>query len=110
MLDVVVAAERVTYQLQDVAFIDAGETKQLKIKGALEEEDLEDNEFVNVKMYYGQRQNSLVKVFEGRFPLLVLISAFSMVSLASYAGLAVIVLFIALLLWKIYFAKKFGKS
>ncbi|MBN2453952.1 hypothetical protein JXB11_00235 [Candidatus Woesearchaeota archaeon] len=104
--DVIVAAERVTYHLEDVAFVEIGETRELKIKGALEEEDLEDNEFVNAKAYYGQRENSLVKFIEGRFPLNVITSYFSAAMMISYGLLAIIIILVALLVWRFYFAKR----
>lgn len=108
-LDVIVAAEKVTYHLSDVAFFEPGASKTLKIKGELEEEDLEDNRFVNAKAFYGQRQNSLVKVFSGRFLLQVSTAAFSMLTVASYAVLAVIVALAALLGLKIYKGKMIRK-
>jgi hypothetical protein len=101
IVDAIVAAERVTYQLTDVAFLDPGETKELKIKGALEQDDLVDNQFVNVKAFYGQRQNALVKIIEGRFPLILVTQAFSAFTLISYAMLAIIILLLALILWLI---------
>ncbi|MFH1182245.1 MAG: hypothetical protein V1702_04760 [Candidatus Woesearchaeota archaeon] len=105
LVDVMVAAERVTYHLTDVAYVDAGQSKELRIKGALEQDDIQDNQFVNAKVYYGQRQNGLVKILEGRFPLLIITQAFSAMTIISYALLAVIIIILALLLW-LFFAKR----
>jgi hypothetical protein len=99
LIDVIVAAERVTYQLADVAYIEPGQSKQLRIKGALEEDDIADNQFVNAKVYYGQRQNGLIKIIEGRFPLVIITQAFSALTIISYAVLAVIIILLALILW-----------
>lgn len=105
LVDLLVAAERVTYHLIDVAYVDAGQSKELRIKGALEEDDMEDNKFVNAKLYYGQRQNGLVKLLEGRFPLVILTQAFSAMTIVSYALLAVIIFILALILW-LFFVKR----
>lgn len=104
LIDVLVAAEKTTYHLSDVALLQPGETKVLRIKGQLEKEDLQDNPFINVEMFYGQRQNNLIKKFSGKFALLISTSAFSLATTISYGLLAVIILISAMIVWRIFAA------
>ena len=69
LIDVVVAGARVSFNMDGVKRIDSGETKDLKIKAALESEDFEDNELVKVRVYYGEREDSLVKTIEDNFKI-----------------------------------------
>ncbi len=106
LVDVIVAAEKVTYHLSEIAMLEPGEQKQLKIKGDLISEDIADNAQVKAAVYYGQRQNSLVKSFERSFPLAISSSAFSAVTLVSYIMIAVIALLAALITWRIAAARR----
>jgi hypothetical protein len=99
LIDVVVAAEKVTYQYADVASLAVGEMKSPKIKGALVAEDIPDNELVTGRLFYGERKNSLVKESTGQYPLEISNVSFSFMTIASYAMLVVIVLIILLIIW-----------
>jgi hypothetical protein len=99
LIDVMVAAEKVTYQLNDVAYLAPGEEASLKIKGALEKEDIPDNELVTAKIFYGQNKKSLVKTSTAQFPLNISTMAFSMVTVASFVMLAIILIIIVFIIW-----------
>jgi len=49
--------------------IKAGKTGYVMIEQRMDEKDLEDNEFIDLTAYYGERQDSLVKIFKGKFKL-----------------------------------------
>ena len=49
--------------------IEAGKTEKISISQRMAEEDLEDNSIVSLVAYYGERQDSLVKDFRGKFEL-----------------------------------------
>ncbi len=51
------------------ARIDKGKTAKIIINEFLTDEDLADNEYVDLTAYYGEREDSLVKVYKGRFKL-----------------------------------------
>ncbi len=106
LADVVVAGEKVTYHLKDVAFLDSSETKALKIKGGLEREDLGDNQLVDVKLFYGQRQNSLTKLIEKRFPLLEAAGGSPLATAATYAAMGMIGMAGIFFAWKIFAGPK----
>ena len=67
----------------------------------LSEEDIEDNEMVKVRAYYGERENSLIKIIEGEFELVLKGADY-----LSYSLLIIIVLLIILIIWKRYKDKK----
>jgi hypothetical protein len=69
LTDVMIAGERNTFALAEIAEIKAGNTEDLRIKATLEDADIEDNEYIHVKAYYGERQDRLVRIFEGDFLL-----------------------------------------
>ncbi len=78
-------------------FVGAGKTGNIEIKQRMDNEDLEDNSYVNVVAYYGEREMSLVGVFRGKFELDI-----DMFSRTTYMIVACIVLLVLLLvvLWK----------
>jgi hypothetical protein len=101
LIDVLVAGEKNIFGLEDIAYLDIEKNKKLRIKAELEEEDLEDNKNIRLKAYYGERKNSLVKVFEGTFELIL-----KGVDYLFYSLLGLIIILIVLILWKRYKTKK----
>jgi len=68
---------KVGYNLENIGMIKVGklapgEKKKfyLRPKKEVFDEDIERNKFVKLRVYYGERENSLVKVFEGDFELI----------------------------------------
>lgn len=104
--DVIVATERTNYGLERIQFIEATESKNLRIKSELEEDDFEDNEFINVLGFYGQRENSLTNTLRKRMPLLFSSSVFGFVDLASSALTILILVIIALIVLAIVRKRK----
>jgi len=93
--DVIVAGEKQTFSMDGVEFLGSKNKKDFKIKAELTEEDFADNENVKVKVYYGERKDSLVKLFEGIFALTIKSTDYLFYSL-----LVVIIILIILILWK----------
>jgi len=101
LIDVIIAGERNTLSLEDIAEIKAGKTEDLRIRARLEEEDIADNEYIKLKAFYGERKDRLVKVFEGEF-LLVLKG----IDILFWSLLIVIIILIALIIWRKYKNRK----
>jgi len=71
VVDVRIAGTRYTLGAEKIIKLSPGQTKVSLIKAELEEEDLEDNELIKVRAYYGQRADALVKIVEGEFEVIV---------------------------------------
>jgi hypothetical protein len=101
LVDIVIAGEKNTFGMKSIAHLDRGGKKRLRVRAELEEEDLEDNTIVKVRAYYGERENSLIKVFEGTFELVL-----KGIDWLFYSLLLIIITLIILILWKRYREKK----
>lgn len=106
LIDMVVAGEKNTFGLDSVAKLGSGSKKDLRIKVEnIEEEDFPDNEKVKAKVYYGERENALVRVIEGVFEVII-----KGIDYLFYTLLVAIVILIALIAWKRRKQKKEKKS
>ncbi len=78
-------------------FIGAGDFGKIEIKHRMDDVDLEDNPYMNVVAYYGEKEESLVGVFRGKFELDV-----DMFSGTTYliALVIIAILVLVLVLWK----------
>jgi len=81
--------------------VPAKKTKNIRISADLNEADLERNPFVEVIAYFGEREDSLVKVFKGRFELKI-----EMLSALTYAIIALILIIVALIILIISIKRK----
>lgn len=98
LIDLIIAGEKNTFGLDNVAHLEGDSKKSLRIKvESLEEEDFADNEKVKVRAYYGERENALVRVIEGIFELI-----FKGRDYLFYSLLVVIAVLIASIIWKRY--------
>src|SRR3989344_6767296 len=96
LVDVVIAGEKNIFGLDNVEHLNGGGKKNLKIKVEnIEEDDLEDNQRIKVRAYYGERENVLVRVIEGTFELIM-----KGIDYLFYTLLAIIVVLIMLVVWK----------
>ncbi len=71
VVDLLIIDERETFGSENIIKISPGQTKESIIKASLTDEDLENNQKVRVRAYYGQRENALVKILEGEFELVI---------------------------------------
>jgi len=71
IIDLKIANERTTYGLEDIDSMDPGDDSTFNIKVEMTEEDIEDNDQVKIRVYYGERRSSLVKILEGTFQLII---------------------------------------
>ncbi|MCP3686329.1 MAG: hypothetical protein GY861_27105 [bacterium] len=110
VIDVLIAGEPFTYGLAKVSDLDVGEIKKLRVKAdpELEDEDFEDNELVKIKAYYGERENSLIKILQAELPLEVV--KFGAADIAVYGLAVLIILLIILIIWRFFFAAKKKKK
>lgn len=79
------------------SFLKSGKSGKIEFDQRMDESDLRDNKLVDLVVYYGEREDSLVKVFRGKFDLDI-----DMFSGAVYLIVVVLILLILLLviLWK----------
>ncbi len=96
LIDLIVAGEKGTYASEAPVQVGVGNKKTIKVKVSdFEEEDAEDNEQIKVRAYYGERENTLIKVLEGRFELLIKSGDYLF-----YGLIIIIILLLLLLFWK----------
>jgi len=67
--DVLKSGRRQTIGTEGSVLLRGGKKMKIEIDERMSDEDLEDNPFVNVVAYYGEREQVLVKVFRGKFDL-----------------------------------------
>ncbi|MBI4153964.1 hypothetical protein HY501_01380 [Candidatus Woesearchaeota archaeon] len=102
LIDIVIAGEKNIYGLDDVAHLGSAGKKSLKVKVEnMEEEDLEDNQKVKVRAFYGERENALVRVIEGAFDVIL-----EGIDYLFYSLIIVIIILVALVGWKMRTRKK----
>ena len=101
LVDVLIADEKNTLGLEDVAFLPKGDTKGLPIKAELLDYDIERNEYIDVIAYYGQREDSLVKLLKGRFKLIL-----KKFDIIYYVAIFIIILILLLILLAFLTRKK----
>jgi len=73
-----------------------GKTKKIIISQELAEEDIEKNTFVELIAYYGEKEDSLVNVFKGKFELKI--EAITILAYAIISLIAIIVILIVIIL------------
>ena len=96
LIDLSIAGEKTSYGLDKVVSLASGKKKNLRIKiSDFEKEDVEDNERVKVRAYYGERETSLVKVLEGNFDLVLRRADY-----VFYGLIFVIIILLGLISWK----------
>jgi hypothetical protein len=78
-------------------FVEAGKSKKIEIDKRMDDEDLDENPYINLIAYYGEREESLVNAFREKFKLNV-----DLFSGVVYMIIVVVILLVVLLvvLWK----------
>ena len=71
LVDVLLDGELKNLGSVDIVEIKPGKKAKSRIKAALEEEDIEDNEIIKGKVHYGERKNALIKIKEFQFELVL---------------------------------------
>ncbi|MBW2974582.1 hypothetical protein KY366_02595 [Candidatus Woesearchaeota archaeon] len=105
LVDLLINSETRSFSADDVLLLKPGEKNKQRIKAKLEEEDIEDNDIINARAYYGERSDSLVKLIEAEFEL-----AFEDIDYVSYSLLLIIILLILLIIWRRYQNRKERKK
>lgn len=97
LLDIVVDGEKTDLGMEGSKMVGAGETRTLRIVQELDEFDIEDNAWVQVKAFYGQRENALIKTAQKEMVLEIK----TIFNALNYTIAAVIlILLILLILWR----------
>lgn len=97
--DVLVDNVKTTFGSDGSLELGPGGKGSVYISGSLSDGDIDANSFVNVNAYYGERQDSLVKVLQGKYPLVIERFSYVTVTLVIVAA-AIIIMILILLLWK----------
>ncbi len=96
LIDLIIAGQKKSYSLDSVSNLKAGQKKELRVKVEdFEKEDMEDNERIKVRAYYGERENSLVKILEGTFEVTKKTTDYMF-----YTLILVIIILLFLIIWK----------
>jgi len=91
--DIVIDNRKRTVGTEGSIKIPKGKTKNILIEEELDEEDLGKNPFVELTAYYGEREDSLVNIFKGRFEL-----GIESFSIMTYAIIILIIIIIILVI------------
>ncbi len=96
LIDLIVAGEKGTYASDAPVQVGVGNKKTVKVKvSGFEAEDASDNEQIRIRAYYGERENTLIKVLEGRFELLIKSGDYLF-----YGLIIIIIALLFILFWK----------
>ncbi len=90
-----------TLGTQGAIIIPAGKTRNLEIKQELSDSDIQKNPYVNLAVFSGEKEDSLVNTLKGTYPLGV-----QMFSALTYSIAAIILILIALVILFIILKKK----
>ena len=101
LVDLLINEEKNSFGADEPIQLKSGEKKKQQVKVKLEEEDIEANGQVKVRAYYGEREDSLVKILEAEFELIL-----KGVDYLFYSLLIIIIILILLIIWKRYKDKK----
>ncbi len=99
LVNVIVGGEKKDFGLKEPVHLDAGGARQVSVSAELDSLDLQDNQIVRARAYFGQREASLMKVFDAEFELQVASFADAIADNLSYVLLAVIVAMVAGMIW-----------
>jgi hypothetical protein len=69
LIDVMVDGDKTTIGVSGAEEVKSGKKTKLTIPFEMTEEDILENEFVNVHVYYGEREDNLVKLIKGKLRL-----------------------------------------
>ena len=95
--DVLKNNRRITLGTDGSVLVRDGKKMKIEIDERMSDEDLEDNSFVNVVAYYGEREEVLVKMFKGKFALDI--DLFNNLTYAIVICL-ILLLFVLFVLWR----------
>ncbi|MCK5282038.1 MAG: hypothetical protein KAK00_01385 [Nanoarchaeota archaeon] len=95
ILDLLIDGITTSVGADEVMYFKDGQKKDQKVKVKLSEEDIEENDMVTVRSYYGERENSLIKIKQKEFEMKL-----KGIDFVFYSLLLVIILLIFLILWK----------
>ena len=93
LTDVLIADEQVTLGLEGAAKLLPKDVKMLEIPAVMTDYDIEKNRFIDITAYYGQRENSLTKIWKGKLELII-----KRFDVAFYAVVTIVVILILLLI------------
>lgn len=78
--------------------IKPGKSEKIQIEQELSDEDLEDNDLVNIVAYYGEREDNLVKILQGKFKFNI--QRISGLTILIILAIIIILILIIFLLWR----------
>jgi hypothetical protein len=80
--------------------ISKGKSKNIIVEQAMTDADLEDNSFVEVIAYYGEREDSLIKTIRGKFELNIETISFATIGLITIILIVIIAILVLIFMLK----------
>jgi len=99
--DVLIDNRKTTLGTDGSTKIPPGKTSRIPIEQEMSEEDLENNPFVELTLYSGEREDSLVHVFNGKFELEI-----ERLTIITYAIIILIIIVIILIIFIILIKRR----
>ncbi len=96
--DVLVGGRKKIFGSEGAVLIESGNSGKVYIAAQLNDQDLEKNSLVSLTAYYGEREDSLVKVLQTKFALTIQIINYAVVSLSILA--LIILIALIFFIWK----------
>jgi hypothetical protein len=96
LIDVIINDQYTTIGTDKVYSLEPGETKTLKIKAILTKEDISNNQEIHAKVYYGARENALIKTKEATFEMKLKSNTLIYFTIVGVVLITIIVLFLIL--------------
>ena len=93
LIDLFINGEYVTVSAPENVLLKPGQSITLRVDVDLSDADIENNPTVNVKGYYGERENSLIKTVSGEYEMKI-----STGDIILYALIALVIILLALIL------------
>lgn len=98
--DIIIDGVETTLGSEGSIRIDPGKTKQIEINQEMTDRDLEQNSFVDVTVYTGEREDSLIKIIQGRFELKIELISMATIGLISMIIIVLITIIILIIVWR----------
>lgn len=98
LLNVVIDGTPQTLGSDGSVLIKAGKNKNIVIDQIMADDDLDENQFVDVVAYYGEREDSLVNTIQGRFELKIETISFATIALISLLLIVILAIIILLII------------
>jgi hypothetical protein len=103
--NLLIGSRRTTIGTEGSALIESGKTKRIQIEQDMSDEDLQENPFVDLTVYSGEREDSLVHSFNGKFELEI-----ERITIITYVVIVLVLIVIILIMLIVILKRKEKKE